>query len=204
MRYKKTNYFLSEKNIFYIFIFLGFLFGMVLSFVYKGKNGIEDEVWLDNLLLSLQYGDIYYNSMFFYVLKKRFHVLFIILILYISKIGKYTLLVGPVCIGGIFGFFITQFIQCKGILGCILFVTMMFPHAFFYCYSYYIIFNKIFYLLFKKNIIDCNGQSEKQKYIKNTLNLTEYILPVIVVIIGMLLECYVNPFLMKIFLKIFL
>lgn len=204
MRKKHFDFSLTP-NILYIILFLcGFLPGMIFAFLNGTGNEENQMLWLDSTLLYLQYGEFNYSDMLFYVLKKRLKTLVWIVLFCISGKGYYFLLAGIALAGGFCGFFITECIAYKGMLGSILFFFVLFPQYLCYVYGYYCLLvllsgNKkanisIDRLSRKQNGVSLDGGSEFMKKI----------LPVVVVIIGVLLECYVNPFFLKIFLKIFM
>ena len=186
-----------------IVIFLGaFIIGML--FALAGINRNESVDWSDTLLIYLKYGEIYYGDMLFYVLKKRIAVIVFLVILCMSGKGKYFLLGGVGVYGAFVGFYITEFIIIKGILGSLFFAVCIFPHYLFYAYGYY----KVLLYLDHKNIprenINQLGQNSKALSYAKHAKTAKILAPFVVVIIGIMLECYVNPFLVKIFLKIFM
>ena len=142
--------------------------------------------------------------MLFYVLKKRIAVIVFWVILCLSGKGKYFLLGGVGVYGAFVGFYITEFIIIKGILGSLFFAVCIFPHYLFYAYGYY----KALLYLNNKNITRENinqiGQNTKALSYAKHAKTAKILAPFAVVIIGIMLECYVNPFLVKIFLKIFM
>lgn len=195
---------LQPNNIIYVLLVLGFVIGMVLAFAIKDPESEGKLLWLDNILLYLKYSEIQYGDMLFYVLKKRLSLVFFIAILCISGKGKYFLAGGVVLAGGFAGFFITEFIIAKGILGSILFIVSIFPHYLFYGYAYY---RLLLFLLRYKGMrlkINQSGQKTSKTFELKEGKYIQKVAPFAVVIIGMLLDCYVNPFFLKIFLKIFM
>lgn len=201
---KKRNFerFLQMDFLIITLFLVGFLAGMLFAFVGKGQG--EELEWLESLLMYLKYGEIHYGDMLFYVLKKRLTVILILVILCLSGKGNYILLAGVGLAGAFTGYYITEFIMVKGILGSLFFVVSILPHYICYVYGYY----KALMLLNRKRVIKENinraGQYEGALSRMNDRELLKTIAPFAVVIIGILLECYVNPFFVKIFLKIFM
>lgn len=186
-----------------IVIFLGaFIIGMLLALAGIGRN--ESIAWPDTLLIYLKYGEIHYGDMLFYVLNKRIAVIVFFAILCMSGKGKYFLLGGVGAYGAFAGFFVTEFIIIKGILGSIFFAVCIFPHYLFYAYGYYKILMGLDKKYIPKELVNQVGQKTAALSHIKSEKIIKTIAPFAVVIIGILLECYVNPFLVKIFLKIFM
>lgn len=203
MKIKNLERYFQPNSIIYILLLFGFVIGMILAFAMKTPEDDGRLFWLDNILMNLKYSEIQYGDLLFYVLKKRLSLLILIAILCISGKGKYFLAGGLVLAGGFVGFFITEFIMVKGILGSVLFVVSIFPHYLFYGYAYYRLF--LFLNRSKGAKTDVNQMSQKIKNMEHKeISFVKIIVPYAVVIIGILLECYVNPFFLKIFLKIFM
>lgn len=204
MRKYRPAFDLRPENMVVVLFFAGFVLGVVFAFLYQNKSGDLPYQWLESAFMYLKYGEVDYGEMLFYVLKKRFTMLFILLLICLTGKGKYILTGGGALVGGFFGFFITEFIQYKGIIGSGLFCVTIFPHYICYLYGYYVLINLLSRARNNKTSINQVGQyssinirREEQKFIKKYSVLA-------VVIIGMLLECYVNPFFVKLFLKIFI
>lgn len=158
-----------------------------------------EEVWKDTLFfgstLFEEFNYMQYKKgvYLFYLLKIRgLQVGFVVLMSYLHKkeLGAFIW----AWITGIgFGIGLYAMIQQWGYIGLIGYVMMLFPHYLCYLFSYYQ------YLK-----IDQRSQNQKAKsYIRggktgNRLTILG------VVIIGIILECYVNPFFLKFFSKIFL
>lgn len=204
MKIKYLDRHIEPKLLIYLLLLGGFLIGMVLAFIGMEETDAQGVFWLDNILMYLQYGDVQYGDMLFYVLRKRITFILLLVILCMSGKGKYFLLSGVGVAGGFVGYFITEFIIAKGILGSLIFVFSIFPHYLCYAYAYYRLL--IFILKFQGHTQTINQLGQKQFLAgeKSERDLLKKILPVAVVIIGILLECYVNPFFLKIFLKIFM
>ncbi len=204
MKIRHFERYLQPKNIMIGLMFLGFLGGMALSFILCNEEESSFGLWLDHTFLYLKYGELHYGNILFYVLKRRMVLLFLTMILCFSDKGKYLLLSGMAVAGGFVGYYISQFIMVKGILGSVLFVVSIFPHYFFYGYGYYCLLIFLFGNREKKTDINPKSQKYSGLYYNKEHFLIKNAAPFVVVIIGILLECYVNPFFLKLFLKIFM
>lgn len=204
LKYKHYTHRLKPGTLIYILFLAGFIFGMIMPFIRLKQESGEEIFWLDNVLLYLKYGEIQYGDLLFYVLKKRVLWMIVFILLGLSEKGKYILL-GVVGVAGAFsGYYITEFVIAKGILGILLFITSIFPHYLCYGYSY------VYYLIFSnqssKKTNEINHMSQNKFRLRSIegKKIIKKITPIAVVIIGIALECYVNPIFLKLFLKIFM
>lgn len=202
MGVRRLEQYMKPNIIIYVLLLGGFLIGMVISFAGSNGVGMMELSWLDSTIMYLKYGEIQYLDMLFYVIKKRLSVILILLLLCMSGKGKYFLLGGVALAGCFLGFFVSEFIICKGIMGSIFLFICLFPHYLCYIYAYYQLLmsiqNKTEYS------INQSGQWNLKRSNINGRNIIKKMWPIAVVIIGILLECYVNPFFLKIFLKFFM
>ncbi len=205
MKYKHYyTHHLKPGTIIYILFLTGFIVGMIMPFIKLKQESGQENFWLDNILLYLKYGEIQYGDLLFYVLKKRVLWMVIFILLGLSEKGKYILL-GVVGVAGAFsGYYITEFVMAKGILGGILFIISIFPH--YLCYGYGYVGYLIFLNQSVKKTKNINHGSQNRIHLRNIegKKIIKKITPIAVVIIGIVLECYVNPIFLKIFLKIFM
>ena len=203
MKYRHYEQYIKSENLIYIIFLVSFIVGMLLSFLFQ-KNDAQEALWLEQILQYVKYGEIQYGDMLFYVLKRRVITIVIIILLCISGRGKYFLMGGVGLAGGFAGFYITEFVVAKGILGSLLFAVSIFPHYICYAYGYMCLLHWM--IKTTKKQISINQGSQKKISFSNidTQNLIKKLSPVAVVIMGILLECYVNPFILKLFLKIFM
>ena len=204
MKLRQIERYIKPSNLIVIIFIIGFIGGLTVSFFMAGNSSTEELLWLDTVLLYIKYGEIQYADMLFYILKQRITAIIIIIILCMSGKGKYILtgIVGVV--GGFAGFFITEFVVAKGILGSMLFLVTIFPHGIFYAYAYLCFLMSFYNNSSIMTIINQYSQKTPSVIESNSRVLRKKIMPVAVVIIGILLECYVNPFFLKLFLKIFM
>ena len=203
LKYRHYERYIKSENLIYIIFLVSFIVGMLLSFLFQ-KNDAQEALWLEQILQYLKYCEIQYGDLLLYVIKRRCIIIAIIILLCISGKGKFFLLGGVGLEGGFAGFYITEFVVAKGILGSLLFAVSIFPHYICYAYGYMCLLHWMIKTTKKQTSINQGSQKkisfsniDKQKLIKK-------LSPVAVVIMGILLECYVNPFILKIFLKIFM
>ena len=204
MKLRQLERYVKPSNLVLIIFIMGFIGGMIVSFIMSGNNKTAELLWLDTILLYVKYGEVQYGDMLFYIFKQRIISILIIIILCMSGKGKY-ILTGVVGLVGCFaGYFITEFVMAKGILGSVLFLVTIFPHGFFYAYAYYSRVTSFFHIRDAKTVVNQCSQKSRSLTTQNGVMMMKKIMPFAVVIIGILLECYVNPFFLKLFLKIFM
>lgn len=203
LKYRHYERYIKPENLIYIIFTVSFIVGMLLSFLFQ-KEDKQGILWLDHIIQYVKYGEIQYGDMLFYVLKRRVITIVIIILLCISGKGKFFLLGGVGLAGGFAGFYITEFVVAKGILGSLLFAVSIFPHYICYAYGYMCLLHWIIKTTKKQTSINQGSQKKISFSNINTQNMIKKLPPVAVVIMGILLECYVNPFILKLFLKIFM
>lgn len=203
LKYRHYEQYIKSENLIYIIFLVSFIVGMLLSFLFQ-KNDAQEALWLEQILQYVKYGEIQYGDMLFYVLKRRVITIVIIILLCISGRGKYFLMGGVGLAGGFAGFYITEFVVAKGILGSLLFAVSIFPHYICYAYGYMCLLHWMIKTTKKQTSINQGSQKKISFSNINTQNMIKKLPPVAVVIMGILLECYVNPFILKLFLKIFM
>lgn len=168
---------------------VGFLVGVILMntgmFLKVENSSLLDEYTLGRL----KYLEINCNTFFIYVLQKRMAVLWLLMLFGITTIGLYVFCGYLAWCGFALGTLLSVAVMRYGIKGILLMVTGAFPHYIFYVPACLLLL-KLGQRLYRKeqNILQC-GMSFLGIHI--------------VVIIGILLESYVNPYIMTKILKIF-
>lgn len=166
-------------------------FGILWFF---GKEILRDEMFFgETLFREIQYLDYKKTAYLIYLIKIRgMQLAFIIFMTYIRKKGM-GLGIWAFMTGSGFGMGIYAMLSRWGAVGIAGYLMVIFPHYLFYFYAY---------AMYIK--IDSNGQTVKGNYRKDRGYPVTKMSIVGVVIIGILFECYVNPFFIKLFSKIFL
>ena len=181
------------KNVIRIF-FLGIIVGIILIFICRGR--LQTDIYLLNeeWLLSIQNRELEKQSLFVYILLKR-----------LKEMGALVLFAttfaGLVCMYGYFGVLgvgvgVLTAISCLryGLQGLILMVVAAFPQVIFYVPAFLYFFHLCYQLCVKlyfphKDYWKING-STKVFLLKNILFAC---IALVVVIIGIVVESYVNP-----------
>lgn len=178
----------------------GVLLGiLLLSF---GKKGLLEEsgVLGEEMLYHMKYMTVDSNAFLWYVLGERLQTVVIAAVLATTYLGLAAVCTMTVWFGMSTGMFVSIVLMRYGIKGILLAVVGIFPQ--------YLVYVPAFYFLmiwceqvcrgiyFEKNVA---LEDKKQLLLK----LFQLVLITIVVIIGILLESYVNPALLGGLLKIF-
>ena len=170
----KTN----RRNLFCIFpVVIGLILGIAVMHLYHKSVGVCNCLWVKEMFGELQ--ALHYKSSAYmvYLLKVRgLQIGFIMVMCYLRKKELAAFIWGFITGMG-FGFFIYDLFVQFGIGGVGGYVFVIFPHYLCYFWAY-------------KNLFVADRNSQKVKMMG-------------VVIIGIVLECYVNPMFLKIFSKIF-
>ncbi len=204
MKKHRINLDLRPEMILVLLFFAGFIIGMTISFMVNKDAADERYQWLNTSLMYLRYGEINYGDVLFYVLKKRCSIILFLLLICVTKKGRLFIPIGGAIAGAFCGFYVTEFVCCKGILGSGLFIMTLFPHYICYAYGYYALVALFSKGTVTRKKINHIGQYGGALAEGNRNDFIKKYIPIAVVIIGIVLECYVNPFFLKIFLKIFM
>ncbi len=184
----------------FVFFLAGFLLGVLYIYFsgeYKGEGA--DFFSIQNLM-QIRYMEIVQEEYFIYLLKKRAGVLLILGILSLALAGKYLLAVFLMLFGCSMGSMLSVLIMRYGLPGMLLFVGFIFPQDLVYIPA---VFGWVALLtewnegMFgRRNVMHRRGYG-KHMGMKRLLVLSG------VTIIGILLECYVNPIIVNWCLKFF-
>jgi len=182
--------------------------GVLAGFVLVNINGKTREggvAFLNvDMLYEVKYMSIDKWAFFLYVLRKRLLVIVGLILVSTTYLGVITAYSYAGWIGMSMGTICASAIYHYGIKGVLLFITAMFPHYFFYIPAWILLLQGVREMCF------CNFFPAKRKgsYIGGRREEIQYIVVLLlkvlgVVIIGAILESYVNPRALIGLLKIF-
>lgn len=191
------------KNAVRIF-FLGIIIGIILIFLCRGR--LQTDIYLLNeeWILSIQNKTLESKALFIYILLKRLREMGIMVLLA-------TTFAGIVCMYGYIGIAgagvgVLTAISCLryGLKGLVLMLAASFPQMIFYLPSFLYLFHLCYQLCIKlyyphKDYWKING-SPKVFLLKNIIFAC---ITLVVVIIGIVMESYVNPKIFFDFIKNF-
>lgn len=194
-----NDFFCRKHNIFFVFP-AGFFFGLFLGMVF-GKKEIIGKMIVE-MIKIMQDTTLYYPVFFFYVIKERFKHLFFILVCMMVPFGPYAFYGWFTCIFISFGFVLSAFFCNYGFVGVIVVMVSFFPHALFYGLALFWGYDYLHEIWNKKSVGDHIGQFKTKRHINiKNIKINKIYAIFLVAIIGIISECYVNPFIIKLFLN---
>lgn len=171
--------------------------GIICGFLFMwffGEISLQDEMFFgERLFEEMNYLDYKRTAYLIYLIKIRgLQMAFVFFMSCIHRkklgLGIWAYLIGCGC-----GIGICAMIEKWGLFGIPGYFMMIFPHYLCYLFSYS-----------KYYEIDQMGQNMRTRRAGEDGGMIKKIAIIGVVIIGIILECYVNPFFIKLFSKIFL
>lgn len=190
-------------------IVLGFLSGLL--FMHAGKKVLLENTGLlsENLLYAVKYAPVDSNAFFLYVLQKRLGYALILAVLSTTWLGLAAVWTCAAWLGLSFGMLVMASLLRYGLKGILLIAVGVFPQAFVYFPAAILLlrwsYEFCLSIYFPEKLRESGGLhgDKSGKYVLIRQKGVKFILLLGVVIIGCLLESYVNPTLMLNLLKIF-
>lgn len=167
------------KQVLGIFCGVGFVIGIIYeNITHMGKQ--SGEAFLEEeALLQLMENNIVSVDFFFYVLRMRIRMLLPVCVIGLVKWKKIFVNLFLMWTGFLFGVFLAGAIIGQGIAGMLMCLVMLFPHMLFYIFGYYVILWNFY------------------RYPELRWNARKIAVCVVAFLVGMLLETYINPWLVK-------
>lgn len=186
----------------------GFLLGILIMNV--GKEALLKNTGLlsENTLYAIKYSTVDGNAFFLYVLQKRAGAALVLAVLSTTWLGLAASFAGAVWLGASFGMLFMAAVLRYGLKGILLILVGIFPQVFFYLpTAFYLLqwsheFCTVMYFPHRVPKGAFGGESMEKKAMMRKKGL-QFLAAFGVVIIGCLLESYVNPKLVLNLLKIF-
>lgn len=173
----------ENKKFFVLFCMLGFLIGIfyanIVSKDYITSMGIFNEFFLNQYIQT----EINMGEFAWYVVRVRLMPVILLFALGCTKLRKGIVILFLLWTGFSCGMIMTSAIMKMGIKGIVLCLLALTPQFIFYTAGYVVL---LWYLFL---------------YPEAKWNITKTICFLLLMALGIVLECYVNPVLMKIFLK---
>ena len=203
-----TKRYTSGQRIHFIYVFLfGFFVGVFLINLWK-ETLIVDTGFLDEeMLYQMKYAQIDSDSFFGYVLKQRL-LLFVCLAIGATTYLGITMTYGALLwFGFAGGIFMASAAVRYGFKGVLLLVGVFMPHYIIYIPTFWMLLNWCYYICctmyFPAKVFGEKARQYKDKKTFLISNGGRVILLLLVVIIGIWVESYVNPIFLTKLLKIF-
>ncbi len=183
---------------------MGIILGIILTFLLR--NRLQTDIYLLNeeWIVQVQSSQLNSKSLFVYILVKRLKDIGILLLLSTTVVGCFCLYGYSVLLGVGTGLFVAIACLRYGIRGLMMFLWASFPQCLLYIPAFICIFHFCYSLCIKLHYphkdVWRSTNSTKIFLLKNIMYL---FIIVIVVIIAVLLESYVNPKIFFSFIKKF-
>lgn len=185
-----------------------FLIGMILGIVMVLLNReifIQDTYFFgEDVLKRFGYSSIYKEPFFYYVLKKRISLLAFMIISSVTIFGSFCLVAFGVWFGMSIGVILTTLLIKYGLKGLWVSIGLLLPQNLIYIPCYILIGNCLYGICKRTNTMR-QGYADYYEdgrtfYLKRICAIMALFL---FYLIGCFLESYVNPIILKFFLKIF-
>ncbi len=184
----------------FVFFLAGFLLGVLYIYFSGDENGGGLNYFSEQNLFQIQFTEIVYEKYFFYLLKNRMMILAVLAVLSLALAGRYLLSGVLMLFGCSVGSMLSVLILRYGLEGLLLFFAFLFPQDFVY---FPVLFGWVTVLTeWNEGMFGMKNRAYRISAGKRHVGLRVLFL-LVVTIIGILLECYVNPVIVKWCLKIF-
>lgn len=190
----------SKKGVnkFIVLFCIGFLVGILIGNFFIPTAGGEAGIMSAYFLDKFEYMEIEYSSLFTYIFERRMKIYWLLTILGITGAGCITACGYTTWLGISTGAFFSICILRMGIMGILVGTVSLFPH--------YLIYVPVYMLLIWRinenaEMIRTNSQQhEKKKMIGKYFIIMALVS--LILLVGIILESNVNPYLMKKVLKL--
>lgn len=173
----------NRNQAFFLILVLGFFVGILLENFLFAESDAGMVLFQEFFLQNFSKSDLKANDFLVYIFIQRVKTFVIVLLLGNLKWKKSVAGCCLAYVGMLFGAISVQSVVWLGMKGIILCVLALFPHSIFYGMAYWIYF---YYLV----------EEGRRRW---TVEKTTFV--VVMMLMGMLLEAYVCPFFIKIYLR---
>lgn len=169
----------NKSQLLILFLTVGFLVGIIYENVVSGKQVIATELFLKSNLERYLKTDIVAEKYFWYVLKERILLFAIICVLGCMKWKKFFVALCLGVVGFLAGILTVSAVLQLGIKGILFCLVGIFPQGILYSISFTILFAYWY------------------QFPERRWNRTKLLFVIVSFILGIVLETYVNPLLLK-------
>lgn len=173
----------NRNQAFFLILVLGFFVGILFENFLFSDSDVGMVLFQEYFLQNFSKVDMKANDFLVYIFVQRIKIFVIVLLLGNLKWKKSVVGCCLAYVGILFGAICVQSVVWLGMKGIFLCVLALFPHSIFYGMGYWV----YFYYLYEE------GRS------RWTVEKTTFV--VIMMLMGMLMEAYVCPFFMKLYLR---
>ena len=175
----------NKNQLLMIFLAVGFFVGIIYENVISKSGGVSVELFQSYFLNQMGQMDIVAEEYLWYVIKARVLPFCVLLLLGTLRWKKTIVGVWVSCAGFLFGILIVSAVVQLGIKGVLLCFAICLPHMFFYVIAYGIYLVNLY------------------QYPGGHWNGTKTIFVVLMMILGIVLEAYLGPIILKSVIRIF-
>ncbi len=197
--------FFQKKPNWTLLFLIGFLGGTIATQVWGSRVGFLSDIYSEANLKRLKYLQIDGGELLFFVLKERLFSFLMIFCLSTTSFGILFLWLFVFGVGIAFGIVVASAVYKFGIAGSVLAAAGMMPHMLFYVPAFLATLNFGYQICIKLHFPKWEYASKQPTYSGEFKGkVIKFMTFILVVIIGILTESYVNPFIIKVFLKLFI
>lgn len=180
LRWKYKN----QNQLLIILLVVGFFIGVIYENIVSKSQGVSAELFLKSNLQRYLQIDVIAEKYFLYVIKDRVSSLLLIFVFSCVKWKKLFVSLCLTLIGFFTGTFCVASVLHLGIKGILLCISGLFPQMLFYGFMYGMLFTYWFH------------------YPARQWNRTKTLFVFLMFVVGLILEIYVNPLIVKYIIRI--
>ncbi len=197
-RNRNINELLSRKQNVIILFPAGFICGVILGAIFIKAEQLNAVT--DFIVKCLKEITVYYSLLFLYVAYERIKNIFLLFVCSCLPFGPYLYACILAFLGIQIGVMIYGFASCAGFSGIAFVLVSFFPHGILYLLVLYYGYDIFLAVWMRKQNADSHSQLLKaEPVVVGGVRIQKFFIPIVVAIIGVLTECYVNPFFVKMF-----
>lgn len=174
----------NKNQLLIIFLVVGFLIGVIYENVISKNQVVTTEIFMKSNLQRYLQTDVIAEKYFWYVIKERVIFLAVICVFSCMRWKKLFVAICLILIGFFSGTFCVAAVLQLGMKGIFLCFAGMFPQMIFYGFLYGMLFVHWF------------------RFPEKQWNRTKMIFVILMFVVGMVLEIYVNPMIVKFVIRI--
>lgn len=200
MRVRRLNLQFEKKKIGTLFT-IGMIFGILIMNIGKGVLLGETGLFDEEILNRMKYMTVDSDALFCYVLRKRMLLFLWIAVLSTTYLGLAVRLGGTVLCGITFGMYLASLTVRYSVKGCFFAFVGCFPHGVCYILALLLLWRwneEVNHMIYRNRAE--SDTTWKKEGLKKLIQLSVIFG---LIIVGCLLEGYINPGILKAYLKIF-
>ncbi len=199
-RNRNINELLSRKQNVFILFPAGFICGVIFGALILKEEQLKAVP--EFLVKCLKEITVYYPLLFLYVIYERLKNFIFLFFCSFLPLGPYLYVCIIALLGMSVGVMIYGFAVCAGFSGIAFVLVSFFPHGIFYLFMFYYGYDYFLLSWMRRQGADLHSQLVKgEPLMVYGVKIQKLYIPIAVAIMGVLTECYVNPFFVKMFVN---